>query len=433
MLKRVKNFFISRFSTLQMALKSTLFILVSFTAFFLVLSDRNPYNYVAFALYGIDTILMIFYIAKYGKIQIDLFGILLLGFLLVILVSQILNMSFFNYPRTLFLLSIFAFIFYQYLLTLNPDEKLLVFKFIFIGGCIMAIFFLAYYFPDSFKFKFEQRLGRDLSDQNDLAKHFALFCVLGEYFSFKTKGKWKIPYIISCLLFAYVLLLTGSISNLLVLSLLTIGLIIYMVKGKRKLIAIAGVVATIILFIILLQIPSMSYFKTRIENMFNTITSGTGSVDYSFIDRFNLAIYGLRLFTSKPLFGYGYDQVQFYTWGKDAFSHNNFVELLASFGILGFLIFEFMLLYPIYKCWKKEGKEITVFLLLYLFAFQLFLIIYRKKIEYFVIPIAFSLIDLKKYKTISFDFSQKKFKIEGESKRKKKIYEKTNGIDTLEI
>ncbi|MDY0142899.1 MAG: O-antigen ligase family protein [Bacteroidales bacterium] len=395
MLKRIKGFLVNRFSSLQSALKSIIFIFVSLMSFFLVLSDRTPYNSVAFAIYGVETVLIIFYILKYGKIHIDLFGVLLLGFLLIILVSQILNMSLLNYPRTLFLLCVFAFIFYQFLLTLNAEEKLLIFRFIFIGGCLMAAFFLIYYFPDSFKFKFEDRLGRDLSDQNDLAKHFALFTILSEYFSFKSRGKKKIPYIICGLVFVYILLLTGSISNLLVLSLLTIGLIVYMAKGRRKLFAIIGIVATIIVFIILLQLPFMAYFKTRIENMVNTITTGSGSVDYSFIDRFNLAIYGLRLFTSKPLFGYGYDQVQFYTWGKDAFSHNNFVELLASFGIIGFIIFEFLLLFPIYKCWKKEGKEITVFLLLYLFAFQLFLIIYRKKIEYFLIPLSFSFVEPK--------------------------------------
>lgn len=395
MLKRVKDFLVNRFSSLQSVLKSIIFIFISLMSFFLVLSDRTPYNYVAFAIYGVETVLIIFYILKYGKIHIDLFGVLLIGFLFIILVSQILNMSLLNYPRTLFLLCVFSFIFYQFLLTLNDEEKLLIFRFIFIGGCLMAVFFLIYYFPDSFKFKFEDRLGRDLSDQNDLAKHFALFTILSEYFSFKSRGKKKIPYILCGLVFVYILLLTGSISNLLVLLLLTIGLIVYMTKGRRKLFAIIGIVATIIVFIFLLQLPFMAYFKTRIENMVNTITTGSGSVDYSFIDRFNLAIYGLRLFTSKPLFGYGYDQVQFYTWGKDAFSHNNFVELLASFGIIGFIIFEFLLLFPIYKCWKKEGKEITVFLLLYLFVFQLFLIIYRKKIEYFLIPLSFSFVEPK--------------------------------------
>lgn len=200
----------------------------------------------------------------------------------------------------------------------------------------------------------------------------------------------------------------GFTSNLLVLSLLTIGLIVYMAKGRRKLFAIIGIVATIIVFIILLQLPFMAYFKTRIENMVNTITTGSGSVDYSFIDRFNLAIYGLRLFTSKPLFGYGYDQVQFYTWGKDAFSHNNFVEVLASFGILGFLAFEALLLYPLFKNWKKQKKELAVFSLLYIFMFQFFLIVFRKKIEYFLIPLAFSFIDYPVYKCYMVGLENKK-------------------------
>lgn len=408
MLKKLKIKIKTSFSSLESSLKSIIFALVPLMTFFLILSDRQPYNYFAFVLYGIETLLILFFIIKYHKFVFDIFSFLISLFVLTILISQVMNFNLLGFPRTILLLSTFGIIFYQFLLTLNAEEKLLIFRFIFIGGCLMAAFFLIYYFPDSFKFKFEHRLGRDLSDQNDLAKHFALFTILSEYFSFKSRGKKKIPYIICGLVFVYIFLLTGSISNLLVLSLLTIGLIVYMAKGRRKLFAIIGIVATIIVFIILLQLPFMAYFKTRIENMVNTITTGSGSVDHSFIDRFNLAIYGLRLFTSKPLFGYGYDQVQFYTWGKDAFSHNNFVEVLASFGILGFLAFEALLLYPLFKNWKKQKKELAVFSLLYIFMFQFFLIVFRKKIEYFLIPLAFSFIDYPVYKCYMVGLENKK-------------------------
>ena len=392
MLGRISSFFINCFSSFQSALKNIIFFLISIMVFFLTLSDRIPYNYVNFAIYVVQAILILFYVLKYGKLHFDCFVFLLITFLSVILTSQILNMSLLEFPRTILLLSIFAFLFYQFLLNLTVAERATVYKLIFLGGCFLAIFFIGYYFPRLIEFNFESRLGRELSDQNDLAKHFALFCVLGELFSFKEKGIMKLLFILATLIFFFLVLVTGSISNLLVLSIVSIALFIYMPKGKKKVLVLIVLIIIISLFIVLLQLPFMSYFKTRILNMYNTFSSNGGNVDYSFLDRFNLALYGFRLFTSKPLFGYGYDQVQFYTWGKNAFSHNNFVELLASFGIFGFILFELFLIYPIYKCWKQKGKETAVFILLYLFMFQFFLIIFRKKIEYFIIPLAFSFI-----------------------------------------
>ena len=258
---------------------------------------------------------------------------------------------------------------------------------------------------------FEDRLGRDFSDQNDLAKNIALLAIISEILIFKVRRNRKIIYILAAVVFWLIVLITGSISNFLILFIVSAFLLIFITKSKTRLFVAIGIVATISLFIIALQFPFMSYFKTRIDKMLNSVFSNGGNVDYSFIDRFNLAFYGLRLFSSKPLFGYGYDQVQYYTWGKNAFSHNNFIELLASFGVFGFISFEFILIFPIFKNWKKTDKEIAIFSLLYLFLFQLFLIIYRKKIEYFLIPLAFSLIEHPIYRGISFSLVNKKLHI----------------------
>lgn len=398
----------AKFSSLETTLKSIIFALIPLMTFFLIMSDRKPYNSLAFILYGIETLLILFFIIKYHKFVFDVFSLLLGFFVLTVLISQLTNFTLIDFPRTILLLSIFGIIFYQFLITLNEEEKHNVYKLIILGGIFFAIYFIIYYFDDVIHLRFNERLGGDFSDQNDLAKNLAIFVILSEIFIIKVKGKNKIIYIISTFLFLVLMLLTGSISNLLVLIVLSAALLFYMTKGKQRIFVTIAIFAMFLLFIVSLQLPFMSYFRTRLINMYNLVFSESGKIDHSFLERTHLAMYGLRLFISKPIFGYGYNQVQFYTMGKDAFSHNNFIELLASFGILGFAAFEILLLYPIIKNWKKQKKELAVFSLLYIFVFQTFLIVFRKKIEYFLIPLAFSLIDYPIYKCYTLSFKNKK-------------------------
>lgn len=410
MVKKVLSRVISNyFHDLETSLKTCVFLIIPFMVFFLVMSDRKPYNYFAFIFYGLESVIIIFYLLRFHSLVLDKYFVLLSTFLLSILLSQIINLSILDYPRTILLLILFSFLFYQFCLTISSLEKEKIFKLIVVGGICFVFYFIIHYFSDLVHFNFSSRLGKDFSDQNDLGKNLGIFAIISEALVFGVKGKKKLFYIFATVFFFFFLLVTGSISNLLVFSLVTIILIIKSLKGKKRLIATIIIIIAIALFIGVLQLPFMSYFKTRIDNMINTISSTSGSVDYSFVDRFNLAIYGLRLFVSKPFFGYGYDQVQFYTFGKNAFSHNNFVELLASFGIVGFIVFESILLYPIFK---KRNKGLSgnavLFSLVYLFAFQFFLIIFRKKIEYFIIPLAFSVIEYENYRGLSFSIKNKK-------------------------
>ena len=408
MLEKFRLFFNRCFSSLEATIKTLIFFLIPFMVFFMILSDRNPYNYITIVFYVIQILLIIFYIFIYRFFVFDLLSLLLVCILFSILVSQLLNFSIAQFPRTILFLSAFSIIFYQFLITLNNNEKTFVFKLMIIGGLLFVIFFVIYYFKDLISLDFSERLGRDFSDQNDLAKNLAVFAILSLVLIFKT-SKWrKIFYIFATLIFAFFILVTGSISNLLVLIIIAVAALFYLVIGKKKLWVLLGIAVFFGLFIALLQLPFMSYFKTRILNMFNSFFSSSGSVDNSFVDRFYLAMYGLRLFTSKPIFGYGYDQVQYYTWGKNAFSHNNFIELLGSFGLIGFLIFEAILLIPLVKNWKKKDAELSLFALLYLFLFQMFLVIFRKKIEYFIIPLSFSFIDYHAFKHFTLSINNKK-------------------------
>ncbi|MGI6714000.1 MAG: O-antigen ligase family protein [Bacilli bacterium] len=411
MVKKLKNKIIEKFSSPKNALKSMIFILIPLMIFFSILSDRIPYNYFAFLLYGIASILILVYSLIYHRLIFDVLMQFFVLFLSAILISQLLNFKLLEFPRTIFLLSAFAVIFYQFIVTLDAKEKQMIFQLMIFGGGIFIVYFVIYYFRDLINLDFSVRLGRDFSDQNDLAKNLALFGIIAEVLAYKAKGKKRIFYFVVSGIFFFFILVTGSVSNLLVFTIISIIIIRKYLGEEKRLWFIVGLVATVALIVVIFQLPFMNYFKTRISNMFNLLFANNYSVDFSFIERIRLLYYGLKLFISKPIFGYGYDQVQYYTLGKNAFSHNNFVELLASFGLFGFLIFEAIMLYPLIKNWKKENKEQIIFTLSYLFVFQFFLITYRKKIEYFLIPLAFSLIEHPLHRGLSIEFINRKLKI----------------------
>lgn len=391
------NYFKTHFNSLSSFLRTSILLLVPLITLFSVMSDRNPYNIINIGLYAVEIVLILIYVWKYKKFRFDILTFCIVLFLICILISQITNNRLSQYPTTILLLGVFAIVFYQFLV--NEENKEVVYKLIVIGGILFAIYFIYWYFVrptgtfDFSLFNFDNRLGEDFSDQNDLAKYLAIFALLSLIDIYKERRFWKILPTISLLIFIYLVLVTGSVSNLLCLTIVGILAIIFCSKRKNRLYVLIGIVALGAILYGMMQLPFMKYFKTRIDGIFNSFFDPEEKVDGSASDRIKLFLEGFRLFLNRPFLGFGYDQVQYYTHGAGQFSHSNVVEVLASFGIVGFLAFETLIVYPIYYAFKNDYyKKNSVLSLLYLFVFQFFLIIFRKKIEYMLIPLGFSCI-----------------------------------------
>lgn len=340
--------------------------------------------------YGVLSILIIFYVARYKTFKFDIFTVLIIVFNLIIFVSQLLNKRVSEFPRTIILLSLFSIVVYQFFI--NVENKNAVFKAILIGGVIFALYFIYTYRKEIIHFDFSDRIGDKFSDQNDLSKYLSVFGLIS-LIAFVSAKKWmKVLYAFSAAMFVGIILLTGSISN--ILCFIICGLILLIVNTKRqnRWITILIIVSIILLLIIIVQLPGMEYFKKRIEEIFNALSKTDGKKDGSAADRAALFSEGLRLFLTRPLFGFGYDQVQHFTHGVGLFSHNNFIELGASFGVLGLLAYETLLLMPLIKMFKhKRINQNLLILVIYLFVFQFFLVIFRKKIEFILMPLFFSI------------------------------------------
>ena len=402
----MKELFKRYFGSFEAILKTITLLLIAEATFLSVMSDRRPYNYLNIGIYGLLSLVILFYVIKYKSLKFDIFTVLVIVFNVAILSSQIINFRLLEFPRTIVLLSVFSIIVYQFFI--NIDNKQIVFKMILLGGLFFAFYFVLTYRKQLLSFNFSERLGEKFSDQNDLSKYLSLFGLISITFSIKAKKFFKIPYILSALLFVAIILATGSISNILCFIICCLVLLVINTKRQNRLLTVLIIALTILAIYLVVQLPAMSYFKKRIEEIFNALSKTEGKKDGSAVDRSALFNEALRLFLTRPLFGFGYDRVQYYTHSYGQFSHNNFTELGASFGVVGLIAYEALLLMPLFRMIKnKKFDQNLLILTLYLFIFQIFLVIFRKKIEFILMPLFFSASCFGYYSYVEVGFKNK--------------------------
>ncbi|MDD4211348.1 MAG: O-antigen ligase family protein [Clostridia bacterium] len=382
-------------------------VLFFFAGFILfsVFAEKRPYNYITIVLASMMIISIIVYLIKYGSFQIDLFSYLLVAFIIIVFISQIVNGLLLSFPKNIVLVPAMAFFIYQFTKSLKNKE--IMFYAILIAGVIFSGFFVIKYHSEIVSMSFSSRIGSEISDQNYLGEFFALFSIISLSFIFKSKNKIlmfiAIPFSI---LFFALMLYTGSISNMLTTLFVACTASIFFTKGRKKLFIVIGVIIAIVLFIVLLQFDFMSYFKTRIENIFNTFVSGNGGIDNSSAFRFEFILNGLRLFAKAPLFGFGYYMTAHFSATSGSFTHNNIAELLGCHGIFSLIVFEVLMILPLIKESKKNPRVFTS--ILFITLFQLFLVQYNKKIEYVLLAIAFSFFQINYIPSFEIKFVNKK-------------------------
>ena len=95
-------------------------------------------------------------------------------------------------------------------------------------------------------------------------------------------------------------------------------------------------------------------------------------VDKSISDREYLSAIALQLFKQKPVLGWGCDNVRSYLisigFRLEVYAHNNYLELLADYGIIGFVLYYSFYVKAIFQAIKnglddKYDKLIFVVLL----------------------------------------------------------------------
>ena len=353
-----------------------------YCVFFIVISiaitidTKVPFNYINIAFAAIFCLLVVAYILFFGSFKYDYFVALLFVFLLSQVVSTIVNL-FVYFSRTGILMVLLSFFSYEFFKQKNHKIKNLIYLFALAGLVLILLFFFKYY-REIFRPNFSNRIGTFFGNQNDVARHFSFISLIFIACIFETKHKYlRFLFIVPACIAFYLLLLTGSLSNFVVIF-IVIAIALFFLFGKKyKIIYFCILISIITLFIILINIPALSYYRNRIINVFNSFFGSVNSARYdnSAILRFRGAIYGFELFFHNPFFGNGYSSVyrNYYIM-----SHNNIAEICADFGIVGILSYESILAISLVK--NKNKRFCIILILLYIIIFQLFLVCFNDKI-----------------------------------------------------
>lgn len=180
----------------------------------------------------------------------------------------------------------------------------------------------------------------DVTNYNNYTMVISTSCVLALYYAIV---EHKRLYILPATLLMAVILLGGSRKNIVALPLIALLFTFFAGNGAKKLKILLILGALLGLGIYLLEtVPELSVIRSAMEGMINGLGSGEeGEVDGSTEQRMYLMEQGIRVWAEHPVLGVGWNSYKYYNDAR-LYAHNNYVELLASLGSVGFLLYYLM-------------------------------------------------------------------------------------------
>ncbi|SDJ18764.1 O-antigen ligase [Paenibacillus typhae] len=146
---------------------------------------------------------------------------------------------------------------------------------------------------------------------------------------------------------------------------------------KKLLIGLIKILVALIMLIIAFRLLMYNeYFSSTAGRRLESFISGLQGKesDNSFNVRRLLLESAIRCFYEYPIFGYGFGAFRDYaerTIGIRLYAHNNYVELLASTGIIGFGIYYASIVLMLKKCYtrfKLTKNSIHLFAIVFIFS-----------------------------------------------------------------
>ena len=209
---------------------------------------------------------------------------------------------------------------------------------------------------------FGVRIGQHRNQVGMLAATMSFLCFyLGHIGALKNEKKYL-------LFFLVLLVCTGSRGSMIQCI---VAFCLYLLTQKNVSKRIKGVISGIfvlgVLYFVVLAVPFLNeMIYKRFITMFQAVL-GTGQSDSSAYGRGLMRVLAFKMFMNKPILGYGLDGFVTYfgdhrviegkSFGAAAYSHCNFAELAADFGIVGLIIWYWLIIYIIMKSWKSHKKN----------------------------------------------------------------------------
>lgn len=292
-----------------------------------------------------------------------LFGLLL--FLIIILATGVFSIDP-QYPvkNSLNVLSILVSSYFVCLRLQTRYDLVLFFKAVFAATLIYTFLLYIFVFDGvTMNFADSETFGKNTS---------SLIIFVGLISSLLTSLLSKRNRILDVVnIFFYItIFLTGSVKIIIVSSIIL--LFFFFFKEGIKIQRIIGATIGMILFLFLAEryVQSAGLEKEqsflRITSRLTVLFGGESEVSYIDADymtarRSYLIKQGLDIFYKDPVFGIGIENTRHYL---GTYTHNNFVEILAGTGIVGFSVYMYTFFIILVACFKVPDNKIRLILLI---------------------------------------------------------------------
>ena len=182
---------------------------------------------------------------------------------------------------------------------------------------------------------------------NTLAVYLGMLSIPCMYkMIFENKYSYALPYIVSTCL----MLLTGSKKGLLIIIITPVLFAVTKYRGKLYKYLRVIVLITFFLLITLKNPHLYNIIGYRVVDFLGTlgVNLGGASSSYSTAIRIYMNEVAIRAISKSPVFGSGWGFFSVYS-GLGTYSHNNYLELLVTYGFFGFILYYFMSFFVLYK------------------------------------------------------------------------------------
>ena len=200
--------------------KAAIFEIISFALLFLVLlslplfSYRDNLNIITLLLSILASISMIIYVFLLKKITLNIYCFCTISFMIFALLVTALTSKDFNYIRSIFTVSSFSLVLFEFLLA-SKKQHLFIYEFL-LSIFIFSIVFIIRYNNKIFTLT-NERLGEDYGNVNEIGMYFAIAFFFLIYLIGKKKGIWFL-FLFVTLLFAYLSYTTESKKSYLIIA-----------------------------------------------------------------------------------------------------------------------------------------------------------------------------------------------------------------------
>lgn len=295
------------------------------------------------------------------------------------------------------------------ILTVRKEEEIQIYKrAIIIAGYFMIIYVL-YKMEIPVLELFSKRFGSNkIVNSNDIALKLCVSTFF--YIQIILDKKFKIKDIFFLSILIIFIFLTGSRKGgAFLLMGVVLEILFLKYKEKMKLVYKFFKFFPIIIIIFMVTIKKLYESNLLIVERFLSMISKENK-DGSTLIRLEMIDDGIKFFKERIFFGYGLDNYRFLS-KYETYSHNNYIELLVSVGIIGCIIYYFLQIYLIKNNLKyyKKYKEIIPFFIISLLLPIMDIGLVRYNDRFYNLIIVLNFIVLLKIKK---KYNKKRYKLE---------------------